>query len=217
MNLSVYSVWWLSQSQFGSHALNQKTLQRTQQAKIKNETMWSVKWKLISAVVVVVLPTHAFGNPLIEFGKGCLIEEQHLNQIAIQANQRQQNLQQAQQASKTLKQQVNLYEERQNKLDTSIEECQQAEKNTPYCHNIRDQHQQLSQLIRETNQALIDEEETLSLYSYELIRDDYEQKRARFQMRCRSSNQHYAFIQNPEAYSAVCHSEMLKQTLTCTF
>ncbi len=179
--------------------------------------MWSVKQNLMGAALAIMWSTHTFAHPLIEFGKRCLIEEQQLNQAAMQVNQHQQNHQQAQQVSQGIKQQLQHYEAQQARLATSIEECQQASKNTPYCHNVRDQHQKLQQRIQDTQQALIDEEETVSLYSYELMRDDYEQKLARFQMRCRNSNQHYAFIQNPEAYSAVCHNETLKQTQTCSF
>ncbi len=179
--------------------------------------MWSIKRKIMGAALTIMWSTHTFGNPLIEFGKRCLIAEQQLNEVAMQVNQRQQNHQQAQQVSQGIKQQIQHYETQQARLETSLEECQQTSKNTSYCHKVRDQHQQLNQLIRETKQALINEEESVSLYSYELIRDDYEQKLARFQMRCRNSNQHYTFIQNPEAYSAVCHNEALKQTQTCSF
>lgn len=166
---------------------------------------------------LLLLPWAAHANPLIEYGQSCLAEEQRLNKIASQVQNHQQNFQQNQQVRLQLKQQLEQLEAQIEQLNTSMEDCQTDTPNSQYCHRIREQHFTLSERIDDAKQALLDQEETQYAYEYELIRSDYENKLQQFKQRCYSSNQHYAFIQDPQAYSQVCHSEALKQTQTCSF
>ncbi|BFM51429.1 hypothetical protein [Marinomonas sp. THO17] len=168
-------------------------------------------------LLLLLFPLAIHANPLIRYGQSCLIEEQQLNEVAFKIQNHQQNFLQSQQVRLKLKQQLEQLNIQLTQLNTGMEDCETDTPNSQYCHRTREQYQRLNQRIDEVKQSIQDQEATQSAYQYELDRKDYENKRQKFKQRCYRSNQHYAFIQDSEAYSQVCHSEALKKTQTCSF
>ena len=158
----------------------------------------------------------AYGNDLITFGQHCLAMEDRLNTAKIKlgrlSNQADRTNAQANKAQNNLRR----YEEARAELDTSMKECAQTEPNSHYCHQIRHQYNELTYRIQDLKESAIKEQfkDESSILKAEITKDNLYRRYDDFIASCRDSDTHYALIQDPEAYSAVCTDA--KQSITCT-
>ncbi|MFT2096943.1 hypothetical protein ACMUMQ_01185 [Marinomonas sp. 2405UD66-6] len=159
----------------------------------------------------------AHGNDLIHFGNQCLAQEAQLNKAKLRLDQLAQtknlNRIKANQAQENL----DYYQNKKARLETAITECAETTPNSAYCHQTRRQYNELNRLIEEQENtadfALNRDESNLT---YEINQANFHTKQANFLALCRDSDTHYAFIQNAEAYSAVCLTGENKETITCS-
>ena len=108
------------------------------------------------------------------------------------------------------------YQGKLARLETSIADCAETTPNNAYCHRIRYERAEVNHLIQGkiNNKSFLDSDHSDDLY--EVSRENFYAKKARFVAQCRNSDTHYAFIQNSEAYSAVCLTGNNKKSVTCT-
>ncbi|MEO9273803.1 hypothetical protein ABFY09_03005 [Marinomonas sp. 5E14-1] len=159
----------------------------------------------------------AHGNNLIHFGNQCLVQEAQLNKAKLRLDQLAQtknlNRIKANQAQENL----GYYQDKKAHLEMAITECAETTPNSAYCHQTRRQYNELNRLIKEqdntTDIALNRDKSNLT---YEINQANFHTRQANFLALCRDSDTHYAFIQNSEAYSAVCLKGENKETITCS-
>jgi len=155
-------------------------------------------------------------SDLISFGQHCLIMENRLDNAKAKLDKlsRQADRTNAQ----TNKAQGNLrrYEAARAELDTSMAECSETTPNSQYCHQIRHQYNELTYRIQDLKENAIEEQfkDESSILKAEITKNNFNKRYDAFIASCRDSDAHYALIQDPEAYSAVCTDA--KQSITCT-
>ncbi|GAB3482130.1 hypothetical protein [Marinomonas epiphytica] len=157
---------------------------------------------------------------LIHFGHQCLADERQLTKQLQQleekeAVQRQKDLQLVNQ-----QQDLNTINTEIEALEIDLEDCQQ-QGNNAHCYQIRASISRLTALSQELERD-IQAEQSLAYDSTgtpldELTREKFNRTMQQFVSRCRESDQHYALLNSPEAYLAVCINQNAKQTITCTF
>ena len=160
----------------------------------------------------------AHSSDLIAFGKACLVKEEHLNQAKDRLDALSLNTQRTQRQSNQILNDVSRYEEEKTELEIAITECAETLPNSAYCHQIRHRYNELNYLIQQARVDSIEEnrEDNDAFIDFDLTRADFNQQYEAFVAYCRNSDAHYALIQSPAAYAAVCSSEDAKQTITCS-
>jgi|TARA_R110001632_G_scaffold1368_5_gene5601 chromosome segregation ATPase len=159
----------------------------------------------------------ANANDLITFGKACLVKEERLNQAKIKLDTLSRRSDQTQtktnQAWLSLKQ----YQQEKGELETSMTECAETAPNSAYCHQIRRRYNELTYRINrkevEASEERFDGDD--SKVDYEITRANFNQRHEAFLAQCRDSDDHYALLQNSDAYAAVCSDDEAKQSVTC--
>lgn len=159
----------------------------------------------------------ANANDLMTFGKACLVKEERLNQAKIKLDALSRRSDQTQtktnQAWLSLKQ----YQQERDELEISMTECSQTAPNTAYCHQVRRRYNELTYRINrkeaEASEERFDGDDSKA--DYEITRANFNQRHEAFLAQCRDSDDHYALLQNPDAYAAVCSDDEAKKSVTC--
>ncbi|NLQ17912.1 hypothetical protein HGG82_09760 [Marinomonas sp. M1K-6] len=160
----------------------------------------------------------AHSNDLIAFGKACLVKEARLNKaksrLDILSLREQSSHAQSNQALNYLQH----YRAEKATLETAMTDCAETTPNSAYCHQIRHRYNELNYLIQRAKADKVEEDlaGNDSHIDYEITRANFHQRYEAFVAYCRNSDAHYALIQNPTAYAAVCSSEDAKPTITCS-
>lgn len=176
----------------------------------------SVKTKQLLSTLAIVLSSSAMAD-LVAFGKQCLADERKLaNDLMTLTNKEDEQHQKDQQIISQSQNLATLMTEIET-LTIDLEDCQQ-QGNSNHCYQLRSAISHLkglSQNLEKELQAL--QSDTLNGPINTLTRDRFNQKMRQFIAQCRDSNQHYAFLNSPNAYRQVCIEQNAKQTITCTF
>jgi hypothetical protein len=160
----------------------------------------------------------AHGSDLIAFGKACLAKEERLNKAKSRLDILSIKEQSTQAQSNQAQNYLQYYQAEKAKLETAMTDCAETTPNSAYCHQIRHRYNELSYLIQKIKTETIEEniDGDDSHMDYEITRADFHQHYEAFVASCQNSDAHYALIQSPTAYAAVCSSEDAKQTITCS-
>ncbi|NVK75443.1 hypothetical protein C0J08_07930 [Marinomonas sp. CT5] len=161
----------------------------------------------------------AHSNELINFGKSCLKKEERLNQTRIKLNLASIRAEQGQIKNNQAVDDLKRYKAEKEKLETSMTECNETTPNSAYCHQIRRQYNALNYRITRAEADALDKDiaPDESIIDFEYEKAVFKQEYENFLALCRDSNAHYAFIQSPNAYSAVCSNDAAKNSITCSF
>lgn len=159
----------------------------------------------------------AQSSDLIAFGKACLERETRLNDAKNRLDVLSFGVQQAQIQANQSKESINAYLAEKATLDTAMTECAATTPNSADCHRVRHRYNVLSQLIEDAKINAIPDDSVWDDPStdYEITRNNYQQEYEAFVALCRNSDAHYALIQSPTAYAAVCSTSEEKASLTC--
>jgi tRNA/tmRNA/rRNA uracil-C5-methylase (TrmA/RlmC/RlmD family) len=159
----------------------------------------------------------AHGNDLITFGKNCLIQEAQLNKAQLRLDQLAQNKNLNRIKANQAQESLEYYQDKQADLEVSMADCAATTPNSAYCHQIRRQYNELTQLIhnrQNTTEIFLNPDK--SDFALDINQANFNIKHENFLALCRDSDTHYALIQNPEAYSAVCLVGNNKDSITCS-
>ncbi|MBR7889594.1 hypothetical protein J9B83_11635 [Marinomonas sp. A79] len=163
----------------------------------------------------------AHGNEsLIAFGKACLAKEAQLQRTQARITDRAVSNEFNRRDTFSSAPDTDLKQNQREKetLQATLEECAANTPNSAFCHQARQRNNELTYLIDKAKTASIKEhEEQEDSTNEENIRRKFDENYARFIAQCRDSDAHYALIQNPTAYQAVCSEEGNKQSITCSF
>ena len=158
----------------------------------------------------------SFANDLITFGSHCLNTEARLNQAQNRIEQSLLKSEQQNIGKGERKEKLAYYFSERDQLSGALAECAKTTPNSSYCHNVRRQHREIIHFIQTESEALRDQIHDKSDTKYAITQHNFDEKQADFFAQCRDSDTHYAFIQNIEAYSAVCLLGNNKQSVTCS-
>lgn len=159
-----------------------------------------------------------YANDLITYGKACLVKENRLNQAKIKLDNLSRRTNDAQIESNQAWQTIKHYQTAKAQLETSMTECTQTTPNSAYCHQVRLRYNELTYRIEN---AKADAPEGLyhpdgSSNDVEITKANFKQRHDTFIALCRDSDTHYALLQDPNAYAAVCSSDAARQSVTCS-
>ena len=173
-----------------------------------------------SSVVLTLLAPYAHAMDLVAFGNACLAEEAQLKTTkdkldTLNAETRQQATQNTGQSSQLDSVVTELAD-----LQDVMDECQEVDRNSSYCHQIRIRYNRLVDLetdlrlqLAQQDSAVFDEDLAIEK---KLNTAKYESQHASFIARCRDSDTHYQLLNDPNAYESVCLKHNAKQSITCS-
>lgn len=172
----------------------------------------------------LLLPVFAVANiaqgndSLIAFGRACLATETQLAQTQTRLTDRTTNNKFNRSSKTSPNSDVNRLEQEKDQLKVDLEKCAATQPNSAFCHQARQRDNELTYLIDKAKTASIREPDTQDASTDDDdLRHQFDEDYARFIAQCRDSNAHYALIQNPTAYQAICSEEKTKQSITCSF
>ncbi|MEO9655391.1 hypothetical protein [Marinomonas sp.] len=173
-----------------------------------------------SAVLMTFFATNANAMDLIAFGNACLVKEAQLTATketldALTSETRQKRSQSNAQSGQLDSVIVELTD-----LQDVMDECQEVDRNSSYCHQIRIRYNRLVDL--ETDLRLQLTQQDSAIFDDDLAMEKtlntakYESQHANFIARCRDSDTHYQLLNDPNAYESVCLKPDAKQSITCS-
>ena len=172
--------------------------------------------KPCTVLISFLIANLADANDLIAFGSHCLSVEDSLNKAESRLAQRARIQELKNLENGQTKDHLTHYFAEQSQLSKVIAECAATTPNSAYCHSARHQYNEISQYIQEETNDFNDDDHQESELNHAIAQHNFEERRADFYAQCRDSDTHYAFIQNMEAYNAVCSLGNNKQTVTCS-
>jgi len=175
-----------------------------------------IKFVIILLGYAVISLAH--GSDLIAFGKACLVKEERLNKAKIHLDNLSRRSDLTEIKSNQAWRHVQGYKEKQDELEISMTECAETEPNSAYCHQIRQRYNELTYLMQKAKETASEErfDGSDSKTDYEITRANFNQRHEAFLAQCRDSDAHYALLQDPNAYVAVCSSDAERQSVTCS-
>jgi hypothetical protein len=160
----------------------------------------------------------AHSSDLIAFGKECLAKEERLKAAKDELDALSLSTHRTQGQTHHARNDVDLYQEEKAELEAIIADCAATDPNSAYCHQIRYQYNEINYLIQRAKEESIKEIEDVdhAYIEYDLVRIDFNEQHEAFIAYCRNSDAHYALLQSPTAYAAVCSNENAKRSITCS-
>lgn len=172
------------------------------------------------SIVLIGLTTIslAHSSDLIAFGKECLAKEERLKTAKDELDALSLSANRTQGQTHHARNDIDLYQEEKAELEAIIADCAATNPNSAYCHQIRYQYNEISYLIQRAKVDALEEgrDDNSAFIDLELTKADFNQQHEAFIAYCRNSDAHYALLQNPTAYAAVCSNENAKRSITCS-
>lgn len=159
----------------------------------------------------------AHSNELITFGKACLEKEETLAKAEARLEKKSIRSEQSQRKTRTSIGRLQQLKEQKAQLETSMSDCESTP-NSAYCHQIRHRYNELTYQIHIAEADSVEDGRYGDdpVTEFEFSQQQFNQRYDNFIAQCRDSNAHYAMIQDPEAYAAVCSTVSAKQSITCS-